>query len=497
MGRGLSPATEAVEGEIARYRTAIVRTRLSTPMKLLARHGLMEGSATVLDFGCGHGDDVRALRECGVEAVGWDPHFAPDGDRPPSDVVNLGFVLNVIESADERLDTLRRAWSLCRHVLAVAVIGASHRPASLAPFADGFVTARRTFQRYFAPEELRAMVLAATEREPVAMAPGVVFAFREPDVEREFLFRRQVRRTPRPVDTRAHAGGREAPREPVAQRLRVELDALRRTMLALGRTPAEPELPDGVASELAAAKVGLARAVGWCLGDLEDQAAFREAAAARREDLVLYFALATFSGSRAFGELPAPLQRDVRAFFGGLRQLRDEARSFLFSLGDPGILEAASGRAVSAGVAHRLSPTAVHLHRERRDDLPSQLRGLIGCASVVFGDLDDANLLVLDVGKRRVSLIFLADFDARLPLVERIVTIDLGRRDYRDRRMDEAGRHVLLHRSRYAVDDAERAERRSTERRIRALLGLEPEVLSVSQSKVVAGLRGGPAAGAS
>ena len=35
-------------------------------------------------------------------------------------MVNLGFVLNVIEAPDERLDTLRDAWSICRQLLIVA-----------------------------------------------------------------------------------------------------------------------------------------------------------------------------------------------------------------------------------------------------------------------------------------------------------------------------------------------------------------------------------------
>ena len=37
----------------------------------------------------------------GLDAVGWDPHFAPDTPKEPTDVVNLGFVINVIEDSDE------------------------------------------------------------------------------------------------------------------------------------------------------------------------------------------------------------------------------------------------------------------------------------------------------------------------------------------------------------------------------------------------------------
>jgi DNA phosphorothioation-associated putative methyltransferase len=138
---------------IARHRTAISRSSLSTPMRALAQWGYLDGAPTVLDYGCGRGDDVRALCAAGVLATGWDPHFAPDAPREPSDVVNLGFVLNVIEDPDERSSALRAAFGLARRVLSVAVMlngrggGAEH--------ADGVLTTRLTFQKYFGQAELR------------------------------------------------------------------------------------------------------------------------------------------------------------------------------------------------------------------------------------------------------------------------------------------------------------------------------------------------------
>ena len=121
--------------EIARHRTAIARNRLSAPMQSLVRHDFVGPGTTVLDYGCGQGDDVRALVDGGVDAFGWDPHFRPGGRRAPADAVNLGFVLNVIEKPAERIETLRLAWSHCRRVLAVAVMVAGHRPtAGLRPY---------------------------------------------------------------------------------------------------------------------------------------------------------------------------------------------------------------------------------------------------------------------------------------------------------------------------------------------------------------------------
>ena len=95
---------------IARHKTAIVRDRLSAPMQALYRFGLIADTTTVLDYGCGQGDDVRTLTAAGLDAVGWDPHHCPDDDAlKPADIVNLGFVLNVIEEPAERA-VLSRSW---------------------------------------------------------------------------------------------------------------------------------------------------------------------------------------------------------------------------------------------------------------------------------------------------------------------------------------------------------------------------------------------------
>lgn len=93
-----------------RHKTAIDRNKLSAPMQVLARHGYFDGTHSVLDYGCGKGDDVRELEAHGVNVYGWDPTHRPEGKVATSDIVNLGYVLNVIEDTKERAETLRRAY---------------------------------------------------------------------------------------------------------------------------------------------------------------------------------------------------------------------------------------------------------------------------------------------------------------------------------------------------------------------------------------------------
>ena len=80
-----------------RHRTAISRTDYSRPIRLALLDGVIGSDATVLDYGCGLGDDVRHLRLHGTESWGWDPVHLPNGNRSPAEVVNLGYVVNVIE----------------------------------------------------------------------------------------------------------------------------------------------------------------------------------------------------------------------------------------------------------------------------------------------------------------------------------------------------------------------------------------------------------------
>jgi len=90
--------SEPISRSVSRHKTAIARYEPSRPVKALLTHGLLNGK-TFFDYGCGQGDDVQALRSAGIDASGWDPHFKSTEVKQRADVVNLGFVLNVIEDS--------------------------------------------------------------------------------------------------------------------------------------------------------------------------------------------------------------------------------------------------------------------------------------------------------------------------------------------------------------------------------------------------------------
>jgi len=201
--------------KIKRHRTAITRYGFSTPMRALVRHGFLDGSRSVFDYGCGKGDDLRLLEANGVPAAGWDPYFQPDSPKTPSDIVNIGFVLNVIENPNERANALQDAFSLSRTALSVAVIPAGKVQYRGELCGDGVLTRRGTFQKFYTQEEMRDYLLSVLDVEPIAVAPGIFFVFKDKVEEQRFLesrysscgcVRRLIGNLPKPsAEERLHA----------------------------------------------------------------------------------------------------------------------------------------------------------------------------------------------------------------------------------------------------------------------------------------------------
>lgn len=81
------------------YKTATKRNKLSTPARLLQNADMLIGR--VLDYGCGRGDDAKSLG-----CYYYDPYYAPEMPRGRFVTIMCNYVLNVIESEQERRDVL-------------------------------------------------------------------------------------------------------------------------------------------------------------------------------------------------------------------------------------------------------------------------------------------------------------------------------------------------------------------------------------------------------
>lgn len=183
--------------EFERHRTALRRHELSRPVRLLLSDGLLADARTFFDYGCGHGGDVRRLGSMGFSVSGWDPVHSPNTDRRSAEVVNLGYVVNVVEAAGERAEVLRAAWLLARKCLVVSarLRGELADTKPSGAFADGIVTQRGTFQKFYEQGELRDWIKTTLGVSPVAAAPGIFYIFRQASERANFLAAR-YRRAP-------------------------------------------------------------------------------------------------------------------------------------------------------------------------------------------------------------------------------------------------------------------------------------------------------------
>ena len=74
--------------------TAIERTSLSYPARLLINKNKMKGK--ILDFGCGIGKDVELLNSKGYDITGYDPYYFPTFPTEKFDTILCFYVLNVL-----------------------------------------------------------------------------------------------------------------------------------------------------------------------------------------------------------------------------------------------------------------------------------------------------------------------------------------------------------------------------------------------------------------
>jgi DNA phosphorothioation-associated putative methyltransferase len=429
-GHSIVPVgAEAVD--VARHKTAIPRRDLSQPMQMAVGHGVLGPDSDIFDYGCGLGDDVAALTAAGYEAFGWDPHHAPDGPRRSADVVNLGFVLNVVEDRHERAETLRAAWSFARRALVVAVMVMGKADlTALRPYRDGHLTSRGTFQKYFGQQELRDFIEEALDEAPLALGSGVFAVFRDKDLEQEVLFRRQSRAIVRPVGMRPPERERPravAARPGLAERLRPELELLWAATLRQGRALDAEEFPADLRERLQAGKVSPARASDLCLSDLFEQDELAAAAAARREDLLICFAMLMFPGAPRYATLARALQRDVRAFFGRHAAALDEAKRLMFSAGKPDAIREGVNAAVSAGLGGMRDDETFRFAVPTLDRLPPAVRLRVLCGGLLRGGVEGADFVDVKVNAPRLTFIQCLDASVRLPLISEKMRVDLGR----------------------------------------------------------------------
>ncbi len=415
------PSANAI---IARHLTALSRSNLSAPMQCLARHGFLNGEFSVFDYGCGKGDDIRNLSANAIHVSGWDPHYAPEQPKQAADIVNLGFVINVIENPAERLAALQGAYALTQQLLVVSAMLLNQNAFKGQAFNDGVITQRNTFQKYFTQTELKEFISDSLATDAIPVAPGIFFVFKDSDAEQRFLLNRQrSQRTVLRLSQRPTVA--KLPKLSRYEKFKHLLEPLWQQTLILGRLPEKTEITPLV--ELTQAFGTLNKALALMIEEY-DAAILEQARQSRMADLLTYFALQTFSKRKSYKHLDNTLQKDIKAFFGDYQNALATAQKLLFQISKTELITALCQQAAEQGLGYLNEENALQLHTSVVSELPALLRIYIGCATVLYGDIEQTDLIKVHSQSGKLSLMRYDDF-ANQPLPRLLERVKINLRE--------------------------------------------------------------------
>ena len=163
----------------------------------------------------------------------------------------------------------------------------------------------------------------------------------------------------------------------------------------------------------------------------------------RRDDLLVYLALASFGKRAKFGQLPDPLRHDVSAFFGTYKAACTEADRLLYSAGDQGAIDRACARAPVG----KILPGALYVHHTALPRLAPLLRVYEGCGRQLAGSIEGLTLIKLGRRQHKVSYLVYPEFDrVGHPALAEAFMSDLSRLNLHHRDYRRASSPPILHR---------------------------------------------------
>jgi len=392
-GAGLKPAPT-----IQRHKAAIARVTTSKPVRLALEAGLFPPDTTYFDYGCGHGADIEYVQRLGLTSSGWDPYFRPDVSPTAADVVNIGYVINVIEDIAERREALINAWNLAQKVLIVAAqVLIDDRTRGVIAYGDGIITSRNTFQKYFEQEELKAYIDQVLGVDSIPVALGIYFVFRDEAQAETFRASRFRSRATAPR-IRIKVNKFEEYRELLQPLMDFYTDR--------GRLPAAEELGTEALGPLQTEFGSIRRAFKVIL-QATDAGEWDAIADKRRNDLLVYLALSHFGKRPKFKDLSPSVQTDIKALFGSYLQACTAADLMLMSLGQTSLLEE---RCRQSPIGQQ-RPNSLWVHVSALDQLDPLLRLYEGCASRTIGRPEEATVVKFHVQKPQITYLFYPGFD--------------------------------------------------------------------------------------
>ena len=422
--------SQSAQVKIDRHKAAISRNDFSKPMRLALEAGLFNQQTTFLDYGCGQGGDLERVAKLGYTSSGWDPHYRPDTALTAADVVNLGYVINVIESQAERREALIKAWELTQQVLIVAAQVLIAQGNSQIAYGDGVITSRNTFQKYYDQEELKLYIDQVLSVDAIPVALGIYFVFRDESQAQNFRasrFRSRVSVPKIQLSNKRFEDYKE------------QLAPLMTFYTERGRLPTLEELPE---TEGLSAEFGTLRRAFQIVLQATNPQEWDAISDRRRGDLLVYLALSHFGHRPKLRDLAPVIQTDIKSLFGGYQQACTAADLMLMSLGN---LAVVAERCQNSPIGKKL-PSSLWVHVSAIETLDPLLRLYEGCASRTIGRPEEANVIKFHCRKPKITYLVYPNFDADPhPALHTSMQIDLRDLHVHYRDYDLSDSPPLLH----------------------------------------------------
>ena len=389
----------------------------------------MNTSHSVFDYGCGKGSDIELLKNINVTATGWDPYFYSDHTQSEADIVNLGYVINVIEDKKERDQALISAFKLSHKLLVVSAMLESHMSNAAKQYRDGIITSRGTFQKYFTQDNLRHYIENTLNVSAVAIKPGIFYIFSDEETEQSFFEKRQNRRKSKSrfIGPTRPILSRDEKAKNTYEIYKTLIDALWLTWLELGRPPFEDEVKDFI--KIVDSLGSLRKAINL-IKVVKDTEILNQIGCERIEDLSVYFAIEEFSKRKPYHSIPIKLQRDIKFFFGNYKNAVYAGKNLLYSIADEDTIKNACIKASEEKLGYLENNLYFQFHSQNLLHLPAVLRTYVNAGITTFGEAEAVDLIKIHIDSGKITLIKCDNFfSTPLPKMLERIKINLRTQD--------------------------------------------------------------------
>lgn len=397
--------------KIERHKAALVRNKLSRPVQLALIAELFTEKTTFFDYGCGYGFDVKLMAEKGYQSSGWDPYYHPNNALQKADIVNIGYIINVIENLGERREALLKAWELTKDILIVsAQVLINDRQQDIISYGDGIVTQRNTFQKYYEQDELKTYIEQVLNTEAIPAGLGIYFVFRDENKAHNFRasrFHSRVK-SPRILSPLKKFADYQDLLHPL-----INFYTERGRLPIKGEWDKEAEIKAEFGSFKRAFKVIL---------QVTDENEWDKIADQRRQDILLYLALSRFGKRPTLRKLSPVLKADIKELFGNYQVACLLADEMLITLRNLRLIK----QLCQSSNVGKVFNKSFLIHESALDSLPTLLRLYEGCASRTIGRMEEANLIRFYFNQPKICYLYVPEFDKKKqPILHSTMTVDL------------------------------------------------------------------------